>query len=159
MKRSTTVPDHQAEAQRHVAEPLLAVGFMSSRGRVAAAVSSAVAGKVLYQASPWASWRHGKASAKRNAETHPSWLVAVSDQTVYLMSFTLDGSHATVERVEQAWPRGSFRFAAEAPGRLTQAVHLTFGDGTQLDGEVYRGRAYDDLTVPLLAHLAAAAAA
>ena len=152
----TPTQDYQAVAQERLAEPVLGVGFMSTAGRVADAVSSAISGKLLYQVSPFAALRRGKQAAARRDATFENRLVAVTGQGVHLFPFSLSGMDVTISGEALVWPRGTFRLTVEPPGRMTQTLHVELDDGTRFDGEVYRGKAYDDLTVPLLDLLRAA---
>jgi hypothetical protein len=139
------------EAQAHVADTVLAVGFLSTAGRTASIVSDAVANKALWHVSPFAAGRQRRRQAAAREATTSSWLVAVTPTDVQLFAFSTDRTGAVrIGGPPTVWLRASFRVDLDAPGRMSQGLHVTFADGTRHDFEVNRGYGYEELNRPML---------
>jgi hypothetical protein len=159
MKMHNPTQDYVAEAQSRIAEPVLGVGFLSTAGSYGQLVASAVASKLTEQVSPAGAVAQRRAATAAHAERTQNWMVAVTAEAVYLFPFAMGRSVVAITGEPHVWPRGSYRLIVHRPKRRTQQLHFAFADGSTYDAEVYRGKAFDELTVPLVGLLTVSAAA
>jgi len=128
-----------AEAQPHVPEPILAVGLVSTAGAVSGMVGDAVAAKAMWTVSPLAAAVFRKKQAKQREETVTTQLVAVTATNIYFFAHPRDAKRFTVTAAPMVLARSGVRASVEAPGRMSQRLHLALATGEQLQFDIHRG--------------------
>ena len=123
------------QLQPHLAEPILAVGFISAPGYASGLVSDALVGKAISSMS----FVGGRMFHRNRREVRDTvvqnQLVAITATSVNMFDF-IAGQQFSVTKAPTVWARSSFRVTAEARGRLSQHLHLDFVTGERIDVDV-----------------------
>ncbi len=123
------------QIQPYLAEPIQAVGFVSTPGYVNGIVSDAVVGKAISSMS----FVGGRMFHRNRREVRDTvvknQLVAITQTTVNMFDF-LAGQEFAVTKAPIVWARSSFRVTAEERGRMSQHLHVDFATGERINVDV-----------------------
>lgn len=123
------------QIQPYLAEPILAVGFISTPGYVSGIVSDALVGKAISSMS-FVGGRMFHRNRRQVRDTVvQNQLVAVTQTSVNMFDF-IAGQDFAVTKPPTVWVRSSFRVTAEARGRMSQHLHVDFASGERIDIDV-----------------------
>ena len=123
------------QIQPYLAEPILAVGFISTPGYVSGLVSDALLGKAITSMS-FVGGRIFNRNRRQIRDTVvQNQLVAITPTTVNMFDF-IAGQDFSVTRPPTVWARSSFRVTAEERGRMSQHLHVEFASGGRIDVDV-----------------------
>ncbi|QXC60714.1 hypothetical protein KSP35_20710 [Aquihabitans sp. G128] len=128
-----------AQLQPHVAEPILAVGFLATPGYTAGLMKDYGIGKTIGMVSPLAGWLFRKKKVADRLAVSRNDLVAVTASSVHLFEFPKESHQFVVTGPPTVWNRNDIRVTAEAPQKLAQLIHVQFRDGRVLDYDISIG--------------------
>lgn len=137
-------PDEQrqtylAQLQPHVAEPILAVGFLCTAGYVDGLTADHTTGKALGMLSPLSGRMFRKKATTTRVDSARNDLVAVTASSVHLFEYPKRGEAFTVSGPPTTWARAGLRVTSEAPKKLSQRIHVQFPGGEVLDYDIAKG--------------------
>lgn len=142
--------------QSHCAEPILAIGFVSTAGYVKGLMADALAGKAIASISPLANRMFRRTQRQTRATEVSNQLMCITASSAYLFDFVADGQPFTVRSAPTVWSRAAIRVTAEPRGRLSQHLHVDFATGERLDLDVNFGKGewqtFNDSMLALLLH-------
>ena len=123
------------QIQPHLAEPILAVGFLSTAGYASGLVTDALIGKAISSLSMVGGRMFHRSRREIRDTVVQNQLVAITETAVHLFDF-LAGQNFTVTKAPTVWARSSFRVTAEDRGRMSQHLHVDFATGERIDVDV-----------------------
>ena len=128
--------DYLAHLQPHVAEPILAIGFLSPAGMMGTYAKEHAAGNALRLVSPLAAWAFRGRKATQHVESPTvTQLVAVGMTTVSLFPYPT-GVPFAINAAPTVWLRSDVRATADQPGRASQGIHVDLRNGEHHDFEI-----------------------
>ncbi len=123
------------QIQPYVAEPILAVGFISTPGYASGLVSDSLVGKAISSMSVVGGRMFHRNRRQVRDTVVQNQLVAITQSSVNMFDF-IAGQDFAVTKPPTVWARSSFRVAAEARGRMSQHLHVDFATGERIDVDV-----------------------
>lgn len=141
------------QTQAHCAEPILAIGFVSSAGYVKGLLGDALTGKAISSVSPLAGRMFHRQQRQTQATTISNQLVCVTASFVHFFDF-VTGQPFSVRNPPTIWQRSAFRVTADRRGRLSQHLHIEFTTGERFDLDVNFSKGpWETFNDPMLALL------
>jgi hypothetical protein len=123
------------QIQPYLAEPILAMGFISVPGYAGGLVADAVLGKAISSMSFIGGRMFHRSRRQVRDTVVQNQLVAVTATTVNMFDF-IAGQDFAVTKAPTVWARSSFRVTAEDRGRMSQHLHVDFTTGERIDVDV-----------------------